>query len=148
MRWSNLGLFTLAASMTLIATEPSFSQVDTTQDPNAINKDYTLQRYAVGGKKSTFAWFYSLKIDCTPTDWQEIKITKSPENGEAVLKPTMTLANYNAPNPRTKCNGKSVKSMTLEYTPNKGYVGTDSIEIESINDFGQRNTFTYNITVK
>jgi hypothetical protein len=42
----------------------------------------------------------------------------------------------------------STKSMALEYTPNKGYTGNDSIEIEAINNLGQRNTFTYNITVK
>ena len=144
-------LFTIASSMTLsvFLSEPSFCQVDpSVQDPNAINHDYTLQRYAVGGKKSIFSNYYSLKMDCSPSDWMDVKLTKSPENGEAKLVEMMTQANYNAPNPRVKCNGKSVKSTALQYTPHKGYVGSDSIEVEMINTAGQRNTYTYNITVK
>lgn len=143
------GLFPIAASLALIFCQPSFSQVDPpTQDPNAINRDYTFQRYAVGGKKSIFANYYSLKLDCTPSGWQEVTLSKSPENGEAKLVEATTIINYTAPNPRTKCNGKSTKSMALQYIPNKGYTGSDSIEVELINEAGQRNTFTYNITVK
>jgi hypothetical protein len=149
MGWSVVGIFTMAASMVLIFSKPSFSQVDpNSQDPNAINRDYTLQRYAVAGKKSIFAYYYSLKLDCTPSGWQEVTLSKSPENGDAKLVEAMTTINYTAPNPRVKCNGKSTKSMTLQYIPNKGYTGSDSIEVEMINDAGQRNTFTYNITVK
>jgi hypothetical protein len=144
-----VGIFTIAASVVLIFSKPSFSQVEpNSQDPNAINRDFTFQRYAIGGKKSIFAWYYSLKLDCTPLDWQEVTLSKSPENGEAKLVEAMTTINYSAPNPRVKCNGKSTKSMTLEYIPNKGYTGGDSIGVEMINDAGQRNTFTYNITVK
>lgn len=149
MRWSTLGLFTVAASVTLTVSIPSFSQVEpNTQDPNAINHDYTLQRYAIGGRKSIFAYYYALKMDCSPAAWQDVKLSKSPDNGEAKLKEAMTIINYSAPNPRVKCNGKSTKSMSLEYTPNKGYTGNDLIEVEMINDAGQRNTYTYNITVK
>jgi hypothetical protein len=91
--------------------------------------------------------FYSLKLDCSPVAWQ-VTMAKSPDNREAKLVEAMTLANYTAPNPRAKCNGKSTKSMALQYTPNKGYAGSDSIEIEVINDSDQRTTLTYNITVK
>jgi hypothetical protein len=146
-----VGIITMAASMVLIFSEPSFSQVvepTTTQDPNAFNRDYIYQRYAIGGKKSIFAQFYALKLDCTPVGWQEVTLSKSPENGEAKLTEIMTIINYNAPNPRVKCNGKSTKATALQYVPNKGYTGSDSIEVEAINDFGQRNTYTYNITVK
>jgi hypothetical protein len=149
MRWSNLGLFILAASMTSIGSKPSFSQLDpNSQDPNSINRDITMQRYAVGGKKSIFTYYYSLKMDCSPSGWQEVRLAKPPENGEAKLKEATAVINYSAPNPRVKCNSRSTKSMALEYTPNKGYTGSDSIEVELINDAGQRNTYTYNITVK
>jgi hypothetical protein len=145
-----VGIFTMAVFMVLIFSEPSFSQVvePNTQDPNAINRDYIYQRYAIGGKKSAFGYYYALKLDCTPIGWQEVTLTKSPENGEAKLVEATTIINYNAPNPRVKCNGKSTKATVLQYTPNKGYTGSDSIEVEAINDVGQRNTYTYNITVK
>ena len=150
MRRYVVGIITIAASMVLIFSEPSFSQVveQNTQDPNAYNRDYIFQRYAIGGKKSVFGHYYGLKLDCTPVGWHEATLTKPPENGEAKLVETMTIINYNAPNPRVKCNGKSTKATALQYTPNKGYTGSDSIEVEAINDSGQRNTYTYNITVK
>jgi hypothetical protein len=145
-----VGIVTMAASMVLIFSEPSFSQVveSNTQDPNAFNRDYVFQRYAIGGKKSVFGYYYGLKIDCTPIGWQEATLSKSPENGEAKLVEGTTVINYNAPNPRAKCNGKSTKATFLQYVPNKGYIGNDAIEVETINDAGQRTTYTYNITVK
>jgi hypothetical protein len=122
----------------LIFSEPSFSQVveSNTQDPNAFNRDYVFQRYAIGGKKSEFGYYYGLKIDCTPIGWQEATLSKSPENGEAKLVEGTTVINYNA------------LAAFLQYIPNKGYIGNDAIEVETINDAGQRTTYTYNITVK
>jgi hypothetical protein len=145
-----VGIFTTVASMVLIFSEPSFSQVveSNTQDPNAANRDYIFQRYAIGGKKSVLGHSYGLKLDCTLVGWNEVTLTKSPENGQAKLAEEMTIINYNAPNPRVKCNEKSTKATALHYTPNKGYTGSESIEVEVIYDSGYRNTYTYNITVK
>ena len=98
----------------LLATTAGYAQVDTTQDPNAGNRELTLQRYAIGGKKSILGSSYALKMDCSPTDWQQVTIIKSPENGEAKLVDQNTFANYNPPNPRVKCNGKAVKAKALE----------------------------------
>jgi hypothetical protein len=151
MRWRLvLGLYAFAASMTLISSEPGFSQValNSQPDPNAANRDITMERYAIGGRKSIFAHYYSLKLDCSLSGWQEVKLSKSPENGEAKLREEMTVINYSAPNPRVKCNGRSTKSMALEYVPTKGYTGSDSIEVELINESGQQIKYTYNITVK
>jgi len=140
----------LTASAALLVSKPGYpQQVDTaTQDPDAVNREFSLQRDAIGGKNSIFSNYYSLKLDCSPTEWRQVKITKSPEHGEARLVDMNTLAHYIAPNPRVKCNGKSVKSTALEYTPAKGYSGGDAIEVEAINDFGQRSVFVYSITVK
>jgi len=145
-----VGIVTMAVSMVVIFSVPSFSQVveSNTQDPNAFNRDYVFQRYAIGGKKSVFGYYYGLKLDCTPSGWHEETLSKSPENGEAKFVEGTTVTNYDAPNPRVKCNGKSTKATILQYIPNKGYIGNDSIEVETINDAGQRNTYTYNITVK
>jgi len=107
-----------------------------------------MERYAIGGRKSIFAHYYSLKLDCSPSGWQDVRLSKSPENGEAKLIEATAIIGYSATNPRVKCNGRSTKSMALEYVPTKGYTGSDSIEVELINEVGQRNKYTYNITVK
>jgi hypothetical protein len=131
----------------LFAAQSACAQ-DRTQDPNAINRDLTFERYAIGGKTSTLGSYYSLKLDCSASAWMEVKLVKVPENGEAKLVEEMTQIQYAFPNARVKCNGKSTKAKILEYTPTKGYVGNDAIEVETINDSGQRITYTYNITVK
>jgi len=151
MRWFIvLGLYALAASVTLSFSNPSSSQValNSQPDPNAANRDITMERYAIGGRKSIFAHYYSLKLDCSPSGWQDVRLSKSPENGEAKLIEATAIIGYSATNPRVKCNGRSTKSMALEYVPTKGYTGSDSIEVELINEVGQRNKYTYNITVK
>ncbi len=120
----------------------------TTQNPNANNREFTLQRYAIGGRKSVFNYFYSLKPDCAPSDWLEVTIIKEPEHGTAKLFDGTTLPNYTAPNPRVKCNDKSIKAQGLEYVPTKGYAGGDQIDVEAIDFAGNRNLYTFNITVK
>ena len=137
---------TLVIAALLITTTSIYAQ---TPDPNAGNQELTLQRFAVQGKKSILGSYYSLKMDCTPTEWQDVKILKAPDNGEAKLVENYpTFANYNPPNPRTKCNGEKIKATAMEYTPTKGYVGEDAIVAEVINDSGQRSVLKYAIVVK
>jgi hypothetical protein len=47
-----------------------------------------------------------------------------------------TIPTYTAPNPRTKCNDKSVNAKGLQYTPTKA--GPDEIEVEFIDSGGFR----------
>jgi hypothetical protein len=131
--------------VTLMFSELSFAQSE--NDTNAGNREFTYQGYAIGGKKSTFCVFYRIQIDCSPVAWSDVTITKSPENGEAKLTDTSTIINFNAPNPRAKCNGKTTKALALEYTPKKGYTGMELIEVESLGSSGFLSKYTYNITV-
>jgi hypothetical protein len=139
--------FRLFVLVPLISTTFVFSGASLAQDVNPTNQDISSQRFAIGGKKSTLNQFYGLNLDCTSV-WQDVKISKSPENGEARLKEGTTIVSYSAPNARVRCNGKSTKAMALEYTPTKGYMGKDSIEIELVNEVGQRIVYSYDITVK
>jgi len=140
----------LAAALLTLATVVSNAQqvVDNTQNTNAFNREYTSQRFAISGRKSVLGYFYGLKPDCAPVEWMEVKIAQAPENGEAKLVDANTLPTYPAPNPRVKCNDRSVQSRALEYTPTKGYVGADYIEVESIDSSGGRSVYKLDITVK
>jgi hypothetical protein len=57
-----------------------------------------------------------------------------------------TVPNYTAPNPRVKCNDKTVKARGLQYTPTKA--GADEIEVEFIDSTGSRTVTKFIITVK
>jgi hypothetical protein len=143
MRRSAVGL----VAFILVSTSLVLSEVGLGQDVNSTNQEIASQRFAVSGKRSRFGLIYGLNLDCTPA-WQDVKISKPPENGEARLQQETTIVSYSAPNPRVRCNGKSTKGMALEYTPTKGYMGKDSIEVEMINEAGQRIRYSYDITVK
>jgi hypothetical protein len=136
----------MAASLVFIFSQPSFSQVE--RDPNAVNHDRVFQHDALGGKRSMLASLYSLELNCTPTAWKEVTLSTAPENGEAELVDVLMFFNLlRRSNADTKCDGKSTSAKSLYYTPKKGYTGSDSIELEVVDDHGQRFTYTYNITV-
>jgi hypothetical protein len=136
----------MIALAALATAGPVHAQQDPTQNPNAFNREFTAQRFAVVGRSSTIGTFFSLKPDCAPMDWIELTITKPPENGEARLIDMNTIPNYTAPNPRTKCNDKSVKARSLQYIPAKA--GPDEIEVEFIDSGGSRSVTKFIITVK
>jgi hypothetical protein len=117
---------TLMLAALLVAGPVYAQQPDVTQNSNATNREFTSQRYAIAGKISVLNYFFSLKPDCSPMDWYELTITRPPENGEAKLIDGNTVPNYTAPNPRTKCNDKSVKARGLQYTPTKA--GTRAVQ--------------------
>jgi hypothetical protein len=69
-------------------TLPVFGQAaeqNPTQNSNAFNREFTAQRFAIVGKRSTIGTYYSLKPDCAPVDWFDMTITKPPENARRVL---------------------------------------------------------------
>src|ERR1700719_1436935 len=137
---------TLVTMAFLLATTSVYAQV---ADPNAGNQELALQRYAIGGRKSLLGTAYSLKMDCSPVDWQIVTVTKSPDHGELkVIENFDTFAFFNAPNPRAKCNGEKVKATALEYSPTKDYTGEDSTVVEIVTESGYRQLWKFTILVK
>ena len=115
---------------------------------NNSNSDSSIEKYTISGKKSSLGTYYSVKLNCAPSDWTEVSITQQPEHGVAKLIDQMVIIQFAKTNPRSSCNGKSIKGKVLEFTPNKDYKGADEITVELINDTGQLNKYNYKITVK
>jgi len=112
------------------------------------NSEGSIERYAISGRKSIFGHYYSVKLNCTPAEWTEVTMIQEPAHGKAKLVDQMTTMQYAKNNPRSSCNGKSIKSKALEYTPDKDYKGSDQIIVELVNDGGQLLKFDYRVTVK
>jgi hypothetical protein len=132
-----ISLSFIAASMSL-----SYGQIINN------NADYTYERYTISGKKTSFGPFYAANLNCAPMEWLEVSITKHPEHGNATMFDRTVIMQYDKSNPRSSCNGKSIKGKVLEYVPSRDYKGDDEIVLETITSNGQRNTHTYKITVK
>ena len=112
------------------------------------NRETTYDRFAISGKKTRLGQYYAVKLNCQPEDWNEVSISKQPEHGKATLRDETTVMSYGKANVRSSCNGKSIKSKTLEYVPLQDYKGADEIVVEAINSAGQQVINTYKMTVK
>lgn len=138
----------LAAVAAMLAMPAQAQQPDPSQNSNAFSHEFTVQKFAVGGRKTLVNYFYALKTDCAPADWFTVEITREAEHGVTNIVDASVVPNYVAPNPRVRCNDKSVRARLLEYTPVRGYQGTDSVEVEAISNDGSRNTYRFMLTVK
>ena len=112
------------------------------------NRETTYDRFAISGKKTRLGYYYAVKLNCQPEDWIAVSISKQPEHGKATLRDETTVMTYGKDNVRSSCNGKSIKSKTLEYVPSQDYKGADEIVVEAINSAGQQVINTYKMTVK
>ena len=112
------------------------------------NGEYTYERFSISGKKSIFGTYYSVNLNCTAADWTETTITQEAQHGKSKIVEQMIIIQYPNTNPRSSCNGKSIKGKVLEYTPDKDYKGADGILVELINSSGQLLKYEYKITVK
>jgi hypothetical protein len=150
MRLNELKLFALVFSIscTSVAQAQTGSAIRNQNLSTSTNNDYVSEKYSIAGKKSVFGDFYSVKLNCTPSDWQDVKISKAPLNGTAKIFDRTAVIQFAQSNPRSSCNGKTIKAKSLEYTPHYEFKGNDEIVVEAINDSGQMNTYTYKITVR
>lgn len=138
----------VAVVATFLALPAQAQQTDPNLNPDANNHEYTLHKFAVGGFKTQLNFFYSIKADCTPTDWMHVEITKEAEHGVSNVVDADVLPAYAAPNPRVRCNDKAVRARALEYTPTESYQGSDSVIVEIIDSYGNRNVWKFELTVR
>jgi hypothetical protein len=108
--------------------------------------DYT--RYVPSSVKRTIGFIYGAQIDCTAMTGMEVKITKEPQHGTVEIVPGEMFPNFAKDNPRSKCNVKKQKGMLLNYTAEKGYTGTDTVEVFVMFPSGYAHEAVYDITVK
>ena len=148
---STLAVLAAIATLTMTAARAQDSMAPLVRNQNMStnsNSENTIEKYAISGRKSTLSPYYSAKLNCTPADWQEVTITQEPQHGKARLIEQTLIMQYPTNNPRSSCNGKSIRGKVLEYTPEKDYKGSDQIVVELVNDTGQLLKFDYKITVK
>ena len=94
-------------------------------------------------------WFsVSLNEDCSLMGEDVNRVVVAPEHGRATTRRAVVHPIFAATNPRHVCNTKSVTAPTIWYTPQAGYVGEDTMTVETIAAGGSSRTVTINIHVK
>jgi hypothetical protein len=47
-----------------------------------------------------------------------------------------------------QCNSTKLQGMTVEYLPERGFTGSDEVELDVISQTGYEALVTYNVTIK
>lgn len=93
-------------------------------------------------------YFYSANDDCTSAGQTVVQVTALPANGKAEVKFAKDYPAYPDNNPHKTCNKTQLDTTQIWYTPNAGFVGTDSLKVTATFPSGPPKDFTYPIVVK
>ncbi len=78
----------------------------------------------------------SVNDDCVFTGMPSVKIDTQPTNGVARVLQRIDFARLSQNGMPESCGDKKVSGMSVEYTANKNYIGSDLVEFEIISRLG------------
>lgn len=94
-------------------------------------------------------WFsVSMNEDCSLMGEDVTRLTVPPGHGRATIRKVVVHPTFAASNPRHVCNTRSVTAPSVWYKPDAGYVGDDSMTVETITAGGAAKTVAINIHVR
>lgn len=105
-------------------------------------------RYAFSGQKMRLASLYVAELDCSAMEGISYEIIKKPEHGVAELVPQAFFPTFAKNGPLVKCNEKRVDGFALNYRPNAGYRGPDSLTYVVITPTGFAYEYAYRFNVR
>ena len=89
--------------------------------------------------------FASANPDCTSSGKTFVRISHPPSHGVVNMRESMGFS-YFAKTP--ECNSRKIQGVTIEYVPNRGFTGSDELELDVIYPSGHEHLNTYSITIK
>ncbi|WP_342359712.1 hypothetical protein [Terrarubrum flagellatum] len=119
MRWR----FTLAAFAAL-SVSACISTASQRVETTAL---FTSRNVAVRAKH-----YRSVGPDCTSLGYATVTLASAPRGGTIGFRREGEFPTFAATHPRFKCNSRKVEGVGVYYTPNPGFVGTDSFAVEVI----------------
>jgi hypothetical protein len=99
----------------------------------------------VAGGVLQLAHFASVNPDCTSKRKTVVRVTDGPAHGTILVKETKafsTFRNYQ------QCNVRRVDGVAVEYLPQRGYLGADTVGLDVFYPSGEERMRVYDISVK
>ena len=109
--------------------------------------DYVNRVVAAGGTLRV-NFYLAINPDCSLVDYPTVRLVTAPANGTVSVKKGKAFPFFPAANPRSACNRTRVPAILLDYRPSRGFVGSDTFEVNAIFPVGAESTDTFNVTVK
>ena len=102
-------------------------------------------RIGVAGSTLILGTFANTNPDCTATGKTFVRVSRNPSHGVVTVREGLVFSNFSA---HPECNSHKMEGVAVEYTPNRGFTGTDEVELDDISQTGIEIFVTYAITVK
>jgi len=105
-------------------------------------------KYAVSGRSLKLSFFYSTNPDCSMVGRPTIRLIRTPEHGRITITQTSDFPNFPVSNIRNECNRRRVPGAAAYYVSQRGFLGTDFVQLEIIFPSGSLRQQSYNINVR
>jgi hypothetical protein len=91
---------------------------------------------------------YGVNRDCSSRGLPKLRIVQQPAHGSAKVEVRSDFPRFPAGTPFAVCNATKVPGVSVEYTPQSGFRGTDALTFEETTLENQDRVLRFAITVK
>jgi hypothetical protein len=135
-----------------VHTHSGFAFVSPGQSPAASApqppQPVELVRAVAADQKLRLDFFLSINPDCSSMGFSTVRIVEPPKNGNLTIENGTGFTNFPQGNVRYECNKRRSDGVLLQYEPNAGYTGTDSLTVDVVFPSGNSSRRHYSIAVK
>jgi hypothetical protein len=107
-----------------------------------------ISRAVAAGHKLHLDFLASINPDCTSIGYATVRIGEQPKHGKITVENGTGFTNYPQNNSRSECNKKRSDGVLIDYEPDAGYRGQDSVNLEVIFASGNLSERHYAIDIR
>jgi TonB family protein len=89
--------------------------------------------------------FASTNPDCTSSGKTFVRISRRPSHGVITMREGLGFTNFEK---MPQCNSTKLQGVRVEYLPERGFTGSDEVELDVISQIGYEVLVTYSLTIK
>jgi dienelactone hydrolase len=105
-------------------------------------------RVVPAGSTTNLNFVYAINPDCSSKVLPQVLIRQAPIHGSASLVFHDGHPRFPAGNPYASCNETVVPGVSVAYTPEPGFTGSDTVTFEETNQNGSHRAFHMSLTVR
>jgi hypothetical protein len=105
----------------------------------------TYNKTVVAGGALALGHYASVNPDCSSKGKTTVRLSSAPAHGTVRLREGRGFSFFQG---FQQCNSRRVEGVTVEYRPERGFLGADTVGLDILYPSGNERMYTYYITVK
>jgi hypothetical protein len=105
----------------------------------------TYNKTMVAGGALALGHYASVNPDCSSKGKTTVRLSSAPAHGSVRLREGRGFSFFQS---YQQCNSRRVEGVTVEYRPERGFLGADTVGLDILYPSGNERMTTYYITVK